>query len=73
MQKSRKESLFDEHARKRKAEEEANASMSKERRPFNREEDLKTIQLGKLNREELAEKAKVLGSRFGHGKDARFL
>lgn len=67
MNKNRQESLMDLHVKKRKKEKEAKTDEPQERRPFDRELDLKTNRFDDAMRKQMIKKSQQLNSRFGHG------
>jgi len=64
---TRGESLMDLHKKKLKRKAEEEKSQVKERRPFDRDLDLKANKIDALTREKMIQRASDLGSKFGHG------
>jgi len=70
-----KESLVELHTKKKKHEqEEAKKGGKSERVPFDREKDLKTVNLKSASeRHSTLDKARLLDTRFGHGSNQKYL
>ncbi|XP_006006660.1 GPALPP motifs-containing protein 1 [Latimeria chalumnae] len=69
----RSESLLDMHQKKLKRKAEEGKDEPKERRPFDRDQDLRVHQFDEAQKKSLIKRSKELNSRFSHSKGSMFL
>ncbi|XP_028903930.1 GPALPP motifs-containing protein 1 isoform X3 [Ornithorhynchus anatinus] len=69
----RSESLMDIHHKKLKSKAAEDKNKSQERRPFDREQDLKVNRFDEAQKKALIKKSRELNTRFSHGKGNMFL
>ncbi|XP_056411399.1 GPALPP motifs-containing protein 1 [Hyla sarda] len=69
----RSESLIDLHRKKLKRKAEVDKDKPKERRPFDREQDLQVNRFDDAQKKALLRKSKELNTKFSHGNSSMFL